>query len=97
MNTNKRKIKNKSDLYINLEDEILELLQEEVVYICKKYRVGFLIIYKKYDKKRTVLFINNVTGMHRLDNANNQIIEILNKIPVQLIHKLKEIKQLIIK
>ena len=97
MNINKRNILNKSDNYVQLENEILELLQKEVYFLCNKYKISFLIVNKEYDKKRTVIFKNEIIIGNRLIDANNQIIEILNKIPVQLMYRLKEIKQLIIK
>jgi hypothetical protein len=97
MNINKKIILDKSTQYIQLENEILELLQKEVIFLCDKYKISFLIVSKEFDKKRTVIFKNNIIGMYRLNDANNQIIEILNKIPVQIMYRLKEIKQLIIK
>jgi hypothetical protein len=97
MNINKKIILNKSTQYTQLENEILELLQKEVIFLCDKYKISFLIVNKEFDKNRTVIFKNNIKSFYRLTDANNQIIEILNKIPVQLIYRLKEIKQLIIK
>jgi thymidylate kinase len=97
MNINKKIILDKSNQYLQLENEILELLQKEVLFLCDKYKISFLIVYKEYDKKRTVNFVSSIKSFYRLTDANNQIIEILNKIPVQIIHRLKEIKQLIIK